>query len=431
MALDLGQTYYWRVDEVDDATTGKLWQGDVWSFSTKEYVVVEDFESYTDDEGNRIYEAWIDGWENQTGSQVGYIDAPFAERVIIHDGRQSMPLTYSNTASPFYSEAERTFDVPQDWTLHGIATLTLYFRGALDNTGTLYVKIDNRKVVYDDPAAIARVIWQPWNIDLSTVGGDMSSVEKLTIGVEGTDATGILYIDDILLYPRPPESTAPVEPSSANLVAHYTLDGNVDDSSANGYHGVIGGAPAYVPGVSGQALQFNGTDDHVRVAHQDALNPSDGSYTFAFWANVDPVAGTSGTTNWDLAMAKRDAGSQGYYIGADRNQGAASQAGFKFMLGNTTSNRVDTPYMLVPLGEWVFVAAVLDRDNNVHKISVDGGQNWATATPPSGQVAPDQDLGIAWDIGINNYWFRGTIDEVSLYNQALSDREIAWLAGGR
>ena len=117
-------------------------------------------------------------------------------------------------------------------------------------------------------------------------------------------------------------------------------------------------------------------------------------------------------------------------MGADRNQGDAQQTGYKFMLGNTAATRVDTPFALVPLGEWVFVAAVLDRAQNVHKISVDGGQTWATVAPPTGSVVPVQDLAIGWDIGVNNFWFHGTIDDVHIYNKALSNEEVAWLAGG-
>ncbi|MCL5736030.1 MAG: discoidin domain-containing protein [Actinobacteria bacterium] len=127
--LAFGKTYYWKVAEVNEAATPKIWEGDVWSFSTREAFVVDDFEGYTDTEGSRIYEAWVDGWTNSTGSTVGYVQAPFAERTIIHGGKQSMPLDYNNTKSPFYSEAERTFDTPQDWTANGADTLTLYFRG--------------------------------------------------------------------------------------------------------------------------------------------------------------------------------------------------------------------------------------------------------------------------------------------------------------
>jgi hypothetical protein len=128
-ALEFGQTYYWKVAEVNEATTPQAWEGPVWSFSTSEFAVVDDFETYTDDEGNRIYEAWIDGWTNGTGSTVGYVQAPFAERTILHGGKQSMPLDYNNTKSPFYSEAERTFDTAQDWTANGADTFVLYFRG--------------------------------------------------------------------------------------------------------------------------------------------------------------------------------------------------------------------------------------------------------------------------------------------------------------
>jgi hypothetical protein len=94
------------------------------------------------------------------------------------------------------------------------------------------------------------------------------------------------------------------------------------------------------------------------------------------------------------------------------------------MLGDTGATRRDTPFVTVPLAEWVFVAAVLDRDGNEHRISVDGGQTWATATPPPGPVAPNMDLGIGFDIGINNYWFHGRIDDVRLYNWPLSANEI-------
>jgi hypothetical protein len=128
-ALEFGQTYYWKVAEVNEATTPKSWEGPVWSFSTSEFAVVDDFETYTDDEGSRIYEAWVDGWTNGTGSTVGYVQAPFAEQTIIHGGKQSMPLDYNNTKSPFYSEAERTFDTVQDWTANGADTFVLWFRG--------------------------------------------------------------------------------------------------------------------------------------------------------------------------------------------------------------------------------------------------------------------------------------------------------------
>jgi hypothetical protein len=127
--LDLGKTYFWRVTEVNDVQTPKAWPGEVWSFSTREYLVVDDFERYTDDEGSRIYETWTDGWTNSTGSVVGNLTAPFAERTILHGGKQSMPFEYNNVKTPFYSEAERLFAPVQDWTTNGADTLSLWVRG--------------------------------------------------------------------------------------------------------------------------------------------------------------------------------------------------------------------------------------------------------------------------------------------------------------
>jgi len=122
--LDYGRDYFWKVDEVTDAGT---WAGDLWSFSTREFALVDDFESY-DDEDNTIYDTWLDGWVNETGSTVGYLDAPFAEQTVVHGGAQSMPLTYDNSATPFYSEAEFDLGV-RNWTTNGADTLRLFVQG--------------------------------------------------------------------------------------------------------------------------------------------------------------------------------------------------------------------------------------------------------------------------------------------------------------
>jgi hypothetical protein len=127
--LALGRTYYWRIDGVNEAETPSVWEGDLWSFSTKEYLVLDDFEGYTDKEGSEIFETWVDGWTNGTGSQVGYTQSPFAEQIVVHGGKQSMPLEYNNVDSPWYSQAEQVFSTAQDWTINRADTLKVHFRG--------------------------------------------------------------------------------------------------------------------------------------------------------------------------------------------------------------------------------------------------------------------------------------------------------------
>ena len=130
--LEFGSTYFWKINEVNEAEAVSLWEGDVWSFATQEYAVIDGFESYTDDldAGEAIFQTWIDGWEDPAngGSQVGYADAPFAETSVVNSGVQSMPLAYDNSASPFYSETYRQFSAA-NWNTHGADRLVVSYRG--------------------------------------------------------------------------------------------------------------------------------------------------------------------------------------------------------------------------------------------------------------------------------------------------------------
>ena len=213
--LDLGMIYYWKINEVNMAETPTTLEGDVWNFTTRQFLVVDDFERYndldpTDPESNRIFNAWIDGYGIATnGSVVGYEIPPFCERTIVHSGKQSMPLSYNNTGGAAYSEAERTFAVGQNWTQAGAATLVLYFHGTEGNTGQLYVKVDGSKVVYDgDAGDIAKPEWTQWSIDLASLGASLQNVTKLSTGIDGNGASGTLYFDDIRLYRSAPEPEA-------------------------------------------------------------------------------------------------------------------------------------------------------------------------------------------------------------------------------
>jgi len=214
--LDYASTYYWQVVEANDAEDPASYAGDIWSFSTPAYGVVDDFDQY-DDKCQRIFFAWEDGLGhnggedldncdvppsngNGGGSIVGNAAAPFAEQSIVHSGSQSMPLEYDNAFGP--SEATLLLD-SQDWTASNIQTFSIAFYGSEGNTGQLYVKINNTKIAYDhDPTDIALPLWQAWSIDLSSVGGNLQNVTELTIGVEGASAAGMLYIDDVRLHPR-------------------------------------------------------------------------------------------------------------------------------------------------------------------------------------------------------------------------------------
>jgi len=212
LTLDLDTTHYWKVNEVNEAEAPSTWESAIWRFTTTDHIVVDDFESYndldpSDPESNRIFNAWIDGYEVPTnGALVGYESAPFCEQTIVYSGKQSMPFFYSNTGGAAYSEAELILRPAQNWTASGVVTLAVHFHGAEGNTGQLYVKINGTKVPYDGQADhLALTGWQAWNIDLASSGASLQNVTKLGIGIDGNDASGTLYFDDIRLYRLAPQ----------------------------------------------------------------------------------------------------------------------------------------------------------------------------------------------------------------------------------
>ena len=209
--LEWDSTYYWRVDEVETAGTQK---GLVWSFTTANFLIVDDFESYNDLEpadpaSNRIFNVWLDGFGDPTnGALVGYANPPFAEQIIVHGGLQSMPLEYDNSVGK--SEATLTLTYPSDWTEKAVDTLTIWFRGASANTlETLYVTLNGSAVVdHDNPDAAKITSWTEWNVSLQAFadqGVNLANVNTITLGLRSvTGGTGLMYFDDIRLYPPTP-----------------------------------------------------------------------------------------------------------------------------------------------------------------------------------------------------------------------------------
>ncbi|MHC4322726.1 MAG: LamG domain-containing protein, partial [Planctomycetota bacterium] len=136
--LSVGTTYYWRIDE--QASDGATIAGEIWSFTTAEFIIVDDFEDYNDYPPDEIYTTWEDGLTDPAngGSQVGYLTVPAVETQIVHGGAQSMPFFYDNSAVS-YSEAVRTFETPQDFTGGGLSAMTLWYQGQPAATGGVTV----------------------------------------------------------------------------------------------------------------------------------------------------------------------------------------------------------------------------------------------------------------------------------------------------
>jgi hypothetical protein len=210
--LEWNTTYYWRVDEANNANADSPWTGPLWSFTTANFLIIDDFEAYNDlnpddSASNRIFYAWIDGYDNPAvnGSVVGHPNPPFAEQTIVHSGNQSMPFAYDNAVGK--SEATLNLTSNNDWTIKGVDTLTIWYRGSNNNAAeTMYVTLNGSATVdNDNPGAAQAPRWTEWNIPLQAFadqGVSLSNVTSITLGLRSvTGGTGMLYFDDIRVYP--------------------------------------------------------------------------------------------------------------------------------------------------------------------------------------------------------------------------------------
>ncbi len=204
--LELGQSYQWRVDQVGPSGTVT---GHTWSFTTADHVIVDGFQSYTDDASIRA--AWVDNIE-EAGVEYVFLAAD-------DQGNYSMRFEFQNQWPPYFTEATRTFDSPQDLTAHGVGTLSILFAGDDNNLEhPMYVTLEDAtgqsaKVEHPFTYACQSEIWREWRIPMeqfAAEGVDLTSINKVTFGLGGGEDSGqepedrdVVWVDTIRLFPAP------------------------------------------------------------------------------------------------------------------------------------------------------------------------------------------------------------------------------------
>ncbi len=208
-ALEFGQTYHWRVDQVGPSGTVT---GHTWTFTTAECLIADELGAYSNDA--EIQAAWP---HNISG---GY------QYVFLAD-ENSMRLEYENQFEPYFTEAVRTFAEPQDWTIVGAKTLSVSFAGQDDNVEQpFYVRVQDAagkslKVEHPLRYACQSKAWRNWDVDLAAfvdAGLDLSSIKKIAIGLGDGTASGqtgddrdTLFVGQISLCPADCSNTGQLD----------------------------------------------------------------------------------------------------------------------------------------------------------------------------------------------------------------------------
>jgi hypothetical protein len=444
--LQLGETYHWRIDEVNGTEIPDIWEGVVWNFTTADYIAVDNFESYNTTD-RQIWEIWLDGIGfgtpgtpnfnpgNGTGSAVGDENSPsYMEETIVHSGSQSMPYFYDNSGlSGKANYSEISVDISElavgsDWTRAGVKTLTLYFFGDPANSAgeQMYVKINGVEVPYDGASSdLTHGIWQPWDIDLSSlVGANLQNVTELIIGFKNGGGSGTVYFDNIRLNPATqiPENQAP---NDSALVAHWDFEGDFTDATGKGHDGLAFGDPTIINDpLRGQVLVVDG-DDRIGVSDAADLNfGANESLTLTTWVNLDLVDPLDG---WRTIVAKgrTEIGGGTNYVDEFYSFYVSPGTNWHVNAGDVWDDSQPAAG-----GQWHHLAFVQDGPAGVGYFYIDGELITTAGTFSCDTTGRPLFIGAAGtDVAASAFEsFKGRIDDVRIYNYALSQLEIQYLA---
>jgi hypothetical protein len=202
---------------------------------------------------------------------------------------------------------------------------------------------------------------------------------------------------------------------AADLIAWYEFEGDASDSSSNGYDGVVNGAtPA--TGKYGQAYQFDGVDDTVSVAWDAPIQGDDQSFTLAAWVKTDDVTGE----HWVLAD---DSGWHHFLFGL--HQGHLY---VWWRYGDSWTDYTLDTFQTVA-GDFTHIAASYDAATRHVRLYVNGALSVAdtTSLPLGIHDISALHIGVGRSSGDPEY-FDGVIDDVRIYDGALTAEEIRALA---
>ncbi len=206
---------------------------------------------------------------------------------------------------------------------------------------------------------------------------------------------------------------------SRGLVGHWTFDDGMGeralDVSGRGHHGTVLGGARWVEGQMGGALAFDGRDDYVSIPHESAFDIT-GSITVSAWIRVE-----SFTKAWQSIVTKGDRAWRLHRASETRNVGWACSDLSRQQVGDLYGKKP------VADGRWHHVAGVLDGTRS--SIFVDGVLDATVSSSPKISVN-DHAVLIGANAQVGGRLFHGRIDDVRIYDRALSSEELRALAAG-
>jgi hypothetical protein len=343
-------------------------------------------------------------------------------------------------------------------------------------------------IEHSDVNAATLTSWQEWNIELTeftTV--NLNAVKKVRIGLGDRDiqpggGSGALYIDDIRACPprciptyvKPLYDVAEpwdcivdekdlrvlagawmlrddvidtVAPDDANLVAHWPLDGDYNDVSGNNFHADSnGGADLDSDANRGQVLRLYADGDFVNCGNPtdpNALDFGTGNWTVSAWVKTTQLGTDDGDESKGVIYGKGGDHSGGHRYGLYVNENQGIQGRVALVIDDNGNDGIGSSLdktqfdssVIVSDGKWHHVAGL--RDFNDLRLYIDGlpdGTADCEGYDLSGTHQHNAYIGAITNNQADpngtvlEKWLQGSIDDVRVYDYALSPAEVAYLA---
>jgi hypothetical protein len=485
--LDLKETYYWRVDEVNDPC---VWKGSIWRFTVADFLILDDFERY-DKSNNLIWYTWYCKQAMPYGRRTGaYLEISAST---VHTDEQAMKYTYETNDTDIwdqdYAYADACLPLDeingfQDWTGLDLRLLVIFFYGQAGNdtndTEQMYMGVEDSAMRYAEmrygahPGEVLSDLrveeWQRWDVpfvwftdsNAAVANGiDFSAISSVYLGF-GNKAdpcaagNGAVYFDDLRLSMaicKPeygPEADfsgdcivdiADVnhdvnfaddlgiqvqQPSDANLLGHWKLDEGTGTFAEDSSANDNHGT-----------LEMTNEGGYSWASGRDgnAVEFSGGRVKVPDTNDLKPDTNQVSVTAW---IYIREEMSSGRVVVKGKNDHESYEMEvddgdefvFQFRDGRHGGHKKYEVNDVVWADDWIHLAGTYDGSSIACYVNGQLSEAKDVNNPYGLARCPITDPGLA--IGnepdANESPFEGIIDDVRVYNYGLPHAEVAWLA---
>ena len=216
------------------------------------------------------------------------------------------------------------------------------------------------------------------------------------------------------------EMTHPESNINQGLVGFYDFNGSTNDFSGINNHGTAYNGTNYVQGVTGQAANFDGVDDYVKINNKSAFNSGD--FTIAAW--VKSSQGFYILSQWTASTTADN------FIFLVNNAGNYLQLSIR-KEGSSTPATLTSTSLNVQSEDWILVAVTYDESEGKCVFYANNQSQAFTTGFSDRTISTSPEIYIGRKRYLDNEFTQGNIDNLKIYNRVLSGPEILSLYDSR